>query len=749
MKISKSKLLKKVAYILLCVLLCSVLVLGTYAKYALDLSTDGKFTANVYSKYSILFRNKINGADKFFYGAGDGSHGNMTFNIKNADGNGELHSYGVSGIILPYIWDVRDSLSPAQKLSGGELLGWSEFEPGEQKQSTIIGEQYHIREGGGADGQGTKDRTLYTVWQKELDFHSDINFSNNLAKPEQIVDGTSFSNYVLGVPANHTVNVNRLGYKTNSTHDITGYYYMEFDLYIPESKVQELNDFLVKSPGAFRIEIGSTGSNFDSGNYKACWDIASTATNFKVGINHIILPINRLTMLESGDKICDFKNINFISFDYDAAWGWYDNNGAYTTLGGVHTPPSDSKSISGCSISGIKFTTVANNAPKALGEADYTTGIDAVMAKQAVHYIEYGEKVIHSAKIPTGGTYYRGVTNNTPGNYSGATQTFSSGQNIGPGAITPQYGDVYVYGDYEYRYNRTATSDHYWNSSNNNLGGWGVIVLNRSKVSYGQVLWEIADKPIISINFAFGDADNLARAPEVPPSVTSMYRAFNHCDEMLTAPKIPEGVTSTHGCFSDCYELREPSNIPSTVRGTDGMSYMFYDCVAMLYAPKSFPTNTSVTSMDRMFWDCQSIKSYPTIPNHITNLHSTFANNLSLVTAPNIPTSAVNMHSTFNRCEKITTVGAIPQGVVDLGSTFYRCMSLRDTITVNAKKLDSYANTFDYAGATFDYDRWTGVIDESTIVETHAIKVVVTSTEINHVKTYWQNNTKHCNITVQ
>lgn len=34
---------------------------------------------------------------------------------------------------------------------------------------------------------------------------------------------------------------------------------------------------------------------------------------------------------------------------------------------------------------------------KALAAGDYTTGIDAVMANQAVHYIEYGEKVIHSA----------------------------------------------------------------------------------------------------------------------------------------------------------------------------------------------------------------------------------------------------------------------------------------------------------------------------------------------------------------
>lgn len=121
-----------------------------------------------------------------------------------------------------------------------------------------------------------------------------------------------------------------------------------------------------------------------------------------------------------------------------------------------------------------------------------------------------------------------------------------------------------------------------------------------------------------------------------------------------------------------------------------------------------------------------------------------------LFTAPNIPTSAVNMSSTFSRCEKITTVGAIPQGVVDLSYTFNRCMSLRGEIIVNAQKLKSYANTFDYAGATFQYNIWTGEIDESTI-ETHPITVVVTATsdEMNEVKNYWQNSTKHCDITVQ
>lgn len=756
MKISKSKLLKKAAYVLLCVLLCSVLAFGTYAKYALNLSTNGSFTANVYSKYSILYKNIVNGVDQHFYGNNSGAVGNQTFNIKNANNDGEMRTYGESAIYLPYTWDVNATLSNAQKLTGGELLGWSEFEPGEQKQSTIIGEQYHIREGGGADGQGTKDRTLYTVWQKEVDLQSSLSTSNSEPNTNNKIDGTGFSNMTLGVPKDFTSYASRYRYFTKDSQkiDTTGCNFLEFDLYIPDTEVLAQIKECFPTMNVYIASSGYSVYGFDgvANAYAGRWNLGPYSSNLKTGHNYIILPFSDITHLAIAEKNrpdldIDFSKIVYFGIEFDIMWNTYNSNGK--DVGGYDKKEKPGPSIPNCVVSGIKFTTVANDAPKALGESDYTTGIDAVMAKQAVHYFEYGEKANHSDKIPTGGTYYRGVTNNTPGNYSGATQTISSGQNIGPGAINPEYGDVYVYGDYEYRYNRTATSDHYWNSSNNNLGGWGVIILNRSKVSYGQVLWEIADKPIISLNFTFGDADNLGRAPEVPPSVTSMYRAFNHCDEMLTAPKIPEGVTSTHGCFSDCYALREPSNIPSTVRGTDGMSYMFYDCVSMLYAPKSFPTDTSVTSMDRMFWDCQSIKSYPTIPNHITNLHSTFANNLSLVTAPNIPTSAVNMHSTFSRCEKITTVGAIPQGVVDLGSTFNRCMSLRGEIIVNAVKLDSYANAFDYAGATFNYDRWTGVIDESTIVKTHPITVVVTSTEINHVKTYWQNSTKHCNITVQ
>jgi hypothetical protein len=64
---------------------------------------------------------------------------------------------------------------------------------------------------------------------------------------------------------------------------------------------------------------------------------------------------------------------------------------------------------------------------------------------------------------------------------------------------------VFVLGDYEYRYNAycTVSSDVASWTRNIYQEGWGVRVLNDSKISYGEILGSIANKPIANMYCAF------------------------------------------------------------------------------------------------------------------------------------------------------------------------------------------------------------------------------------------------------
>lgn len=55
-----------------------------------------------------------------------------------------------------------------------------------------------------------------------------------------------------------------------------------------------------------------------------------------------------------------------------------------------------------------------------------------------------------SNTVPEGGTYYVGVTSITVGDYTGTTTTLTAGQKL---PDTAKDGDVFVCGDYKYKYN--------------------------------------------------------------------------------------------------------------------------------------------------------------------------------------------------------------------------------------------------------------------------------------------------------
>lgn len=218
--------------------------------------------------------------------------------------------------------------------------------------------------------------------------------------------------------------------------------------------------------------------------------------------------------------------------------------------------------------------------------------------------------------IPEGGTYTVSATNTI----------LSAGENF---PETPATGDIYEEGDHKYR------------CSGN---GWSVQVKDKTKSSYGEIIPEIAGKPINDMDYTFYGCTNLITAPTIPSSVTSMLGTFEDCTSLTTAPSIPNGVMSMWETFMDCKSLTVAPTIP------DSVIYM-YDT----------------------FYNCRSLKTY----EGSTDADGDFSNYI-------IPNSVTDMNETFMYCTSLTTAPIIPNSVTSMYSTFGGCTSLTGTIEVNA-----------------------------------------------------------------
>lgn len=88
--------------------------------------------------------------------------------------------------------------------------------------------------------------------------------------------------------------------------------------------------------------------------------------------------------------------------------------------------------------------------------------------------------------VPEGATYYVGVTSNNVGDYNGYTAKYIAGQTM-PSVVNN--GDVFVYGDYEYRYDKWYSVDNSgWVPVSEENNGWGVRVLDNTKSSYSEII---------------------------------------------------------------------------------------------------------------------------------------------------------------------------------------------------------------------------------------------------------------------
>ena len=186
-----------------------------------------------------------------------------------------------------------------------------------------------------------------------------------------------------------------------------------------------------------------------------------------------------------------------------------------------------------------------------------------------------------------------------------APELHPTGIDLGNGRTSPQTGDVYVEGNYEYRFNKFCLTDNSWGNA---LGimdvsnGWGVRCIN-NVADPGPILESINGKPVMYMYSTFYECTNLTSAPAIPQNVINMGYAFAKTS-LTTAPKIPDGVKK--------------------------MSYTFYYCTAL----------TDLSDL--------------VIPSSVYDMYGTFYKCTSLISAPTVPSEVINMAYTFEDCTALT-----------------------------------------------------------------------------------------------
>ena len=160
-------------------------------------------------------------------------------------------------------------------------------------------------------------------------------------------------------------------------------------------------------------------------------------------------------------------------------------------------------------------------------------------------------------------------------------------------------GDVYTFGDYEYKYNYSWLDTwrlEWINISEQN--GWGVHVIDTTKDKYDNILNSIARCPITCMSYAYIQCTKLVSAPKIPENVNNMNHAFCGCSSLKNAPKIPEGVQNLNQAFHMCTSLHTAPVIPKNV--TD-LNFTFCGCT-VLTGMVTINAN-ELTAITRCFFD--------------------------------------------------------------------------------------------------------------------------------------------------
>ena len=178
--------------------------------------------------------------------------------------------------------------------------------------------------------------------------------------------------------------------------------------------------------------------------------------------------------------------------------------------------------------------------------------------------------------IPEGGTYT-----------IASTGEIRIGNGINTFPETTEAGDIYVYGDYEYRYNYSYYFEDYEGASSwiSNISGnisqigngWGVAVRDNNKSHYGEIPNYINYQPVNNLSFTFYKCKLMASSPQIPDTVVNLYHTFDSSGVKI-APHIPNSVRYMWCAFRECKSLKTASAIPAYVKQ---LGYCFIGCSSL------------------------------------------------------------------------------------------------------------------------------------------------------------------------
>jgi hypothetical protein len=147
-------------------------------------------------------------------------------------------------------------------------------------------------------------------------------------------------------------------------------------------------------------------------------------------------------------------------------------------------------------------------------------------------------------------------------------------------------GDVYILGDYEYKYNYKASllNTSKW-LKNTEQSGWGVRVIDRTKEKYEDILNEVNGKPVTSIRNTFYECENLIEMPHIPDMTVDMFGAFSGCVKLQKISQIPPNVKNISWTFEYCESISELPDIPDGIESANGT---FADCSRITHILANF-----------------------------------------------------------------------------------------------------------------------------------------------------------------
>ena len=236
---------------------------------------------------------------------------------------------------------------------------------------------------------------------------------------------------------------------------------------------------------------------------------------------------------------------------------------------------------------------------------------------------------------------------------------------------TPEDGDVYSDGDYDYTYNE------------GNYGtemGWNVTVksTSKSKTSLPDMLPVVNEIPVIGIENGFANSA-IVTAPKIPDTVKYMENAFQYCTNLQTMPNMPTDLYDLYHTFEGCTSLKSVNIvIPS---GVEYITNAFTDCTSLETA--SITGGQDIQYAENVFNGCTNLKTATIkIGNNVSaNLEKAFYNCKSLKTVNNDVLSHANSTTAsylFYFCTSLTDMSdfVIPAGTSDVGYMFANCSML-------------------------------------------------------------------------